>query len=96
MREKSYEAIRSGMEIATLTTNDIKTKIKNIRTTYKVELNKIIKSNKSGTGTDDLYKPKLFWFAQADAFLRDVSVPKASQSNLVSNKVVFNCSLLYI
>ncbi|KAJ8913067.1 hypothetical protein NQ315_006568 [Exocentrus adspersus] len=83
MREKSYEKIRSGMEIESLTINDIKNKIKSIRTTYKVELNKILKANKSGAGTDDLYKPKLFWFAHADVFLGDVSVARESQSNLM-------------
>lgn len=95
LRDKSYENIRSGMEIDTLTINDIKNKIKSIRTTYRVELNKLLKANKSGTGTEDVYKPKLFWFAQADAFLRAISVPRESESNLVSNKSTIFYIALY-
>nr|CAI5825500.1 unnamed protein product [Callosobruchus analis] len=64
----------------------IKNKIKSIRTTYKLELNSTLKANKSEAGTHDLYKPKLFWFEQADTFWRSVSAAKESQSNLVSNK----------
>lgn len=97
MRAKSYEQIRAGMELdAIITINDIKNKIKSIRTTYKVELNKLLKANKSGTGTEDVYKPKLFWFAQADVFLRGVSVPRESQSNLVSNNIQNIVSIVFI
>lgn len=89
LRERSYEKIRVGMDIDSLTLTDIKNKIKSIRTTYKVELNKILKANKSGAGVEDLYKPKLFWFVQADEFLRGVSLPRNSQSNLVSNNFFY-------
>jgi hypothetical protein len=41
-----------------LTADRIRGKIKIIKTVYSQELNKIIKSKKSGAGTKDLYKPK--------------------------------------
>lgn len=46
--------------------DELKTKIKNIRTTYNREVSKIVASKKSGAGTDDIYKPQLTWFPIAD------------------------------
>jgi hypothetical protein len=40
----------------------VRRKIKIIKTVYSQELNKIMKSKKSGAGTNDFYKPKLVWF----------------------------------
>ncbi|KAG0713798.1 hypothetical protein GWK47_015390 [Chionoecetes opilio] len=37
---------------------------------------------KRGAGTDDVYKPKLFWFEKADAFWRKVISGRESSSNL--------------
>jgi hypothetical protein len=45
-----------------LTADCVRRKIKIIKTAYSQELNKIMKSKKSGAGTNDLYKPKLVWF----------------------------------
>jgi hypothetical protein len=45
-----------------LTADCVRRKSKIIKTVYSQELNKIMKSKKSGTGTNDLYKPKLVWF----------------------------------
>jgi hypothetical protein len=45
-----------------LTADCVRRKIKIIKTVYSQELNKIMKSKKSGAGTIDLYKPELVWF----------------------------------
>lgn len=84
-RDKAYESICFALNLPGLSVNDIKTKIKTIRTNYKCELNKILKSEKSGAGLSDVYVPRLFWFKKADEYLRGVSVAKNSVSNLVSN-----------
>ena len=56
-----------------LTQEDVKLKIKSIRSRYSSELAKVLKSEKkSCAGRDDIYVPKLFWFKQADLFLRSV------------------------
>lgn len=86
LRDKAMKSFLSELNIPDLSENDIKLKIKSIRTRYMAELTKVLKSEKSGTGRDDIYVPKLFWFAQADSFLRPVSVSKSSSSNLVSTK----------
>jgi hypothetical protein len=44
-----------------LTADCVRRKIKKSKV-YSQELNKIIKSKKSGAETNDLYKPKLVWF----------------------------------
>lgn len=85
-RTSALEEIISDMGKADLTVNDLKNKIKNIRSIYNRELAKVLKSEKSGTGTDDIYKPQLKWFNQANSFLRAVSQSRQSQSNLVSRK----------
>lgn len=84
-RDKAYESICSALNLPGLSVNDIKTKIKTIRTNYKCELNKVLKSQKSGAGLTDVYVPWLLWFKKADEFLRGVSVAKNSISNLVSS-----------
>jgi hypothetical protein len=45
-----------------LTVDCVRRKIKIIKTVFSQDLNKIMKSKKSGVGTNDLYKPKLVWF----------------------------------
>ena len=65
-----------------LTVEDLKSKIKSIRSRYGAELGKIRRSETSGAGVHDVYKPRLFCFAQADPFLRTVTQPRDSSSNL--------------
>jgi len=86
-REEAYESMRSALNLPGLSVDDIKTKIKTVRTNYKSELNKIINSEKSGAGLADVYIPRLFWFKKADEYLRGVSVAKNSISNLVGNNI---------
>jgi hypothetical protein len=45
-----------------LTADSVGRKIKMMKTVYSQEVNKIVKSKKSGTGTNDLYKPQRVWF----------------------------------
>jgi hypothetical protein len=52
--------------------DDVKTRIKTIRTTYMSELRKVEKTQKSGASVDNLYIPTCAWFKDADRFLRKV------------------------
>ena len=63
----------------------LKRKIKSIKDCYRIEPNKIKRSKKSGAGTNNVYKPKLAWFSEADVFLRNVAFGRESSSNLVGN-----------
>lgn len=56
-------------------------KIHNLRCNYRKEKKKVDASKKSGAGTDELYKPTLWYYNLFD-FLGDQDVPGTSQSNL--------------
>ncbi|KAL1501801.1 hypothetical protein ABEB36_007059 [Hypothenemus hampei] len=81
-RKRALSDIIKRMNKPNLTVSDMKIKIKNIRTTYKRELTKILKAKKSGNGTDDCYEPVLIWFKKADTFLRNVTEARGSKINM--------------
>ncbi|XP_050499722.1 uncharacterized protein LOC126883079 [Diabrotica virgifera virgifera] len=56
-------------------------KISALRTVYKRELSKVVKSEKSGTGQDDVYKPSL-WYFDLLHFLRDQESARPSRSTM--------------
>lgn len=78
-----YSELESQGLVEGMDEKQLKAKIKNIKDVYRNELAKIEKSRKSGSGTDDIYYPKLVWFDQAN-FFREVLSTRNSQSNLVS------------
>ncbi|XP_067135388.1 uncharacterized protein [Centruroides vittatus] len=59
-------------------------KINNIRSAYRKEIKKIKASIKSGAGTEDIYKPKL-WYFELLRFLDDQDTPRSSRSNIDSD-----------
>ncbi|KAL4122795.1 hypothetical protein QTP88_015070 [Uroleucon formosanum] len=73
---------------------EVKTKIKNLRSTYSQELKKIECSKKSGAGTDYLYIPQVKWFKEMEAFLQGTGNNRKTHDNLsfvnhFQNSVVF-------
>ncbi|KAG8288528.1 hypothetical protein J6590_016652 [Homalodisca vitripennis] len=62
--------------------DQLKIKIKSLKDSYRVELNQVKTSLKSGAGAEDIYKPKLGWFSVADSFWRTVMMGRDSSSNL--------------
>lgn len=83
-RERALGQVVEELNLDGVTIDDLKAKIKTIRTRYASELSKVQNSLKCGAGTDDIYIPKLFWYKQADTFLRSVCVPRRSTSTQVS------------
>lgn len=81
-KRAAYSRLLSDLEEAGLSANEdtIKRKAKNLRDTYRSELNKVKKSKKSGDGADNVYKPKLAWYTTADAFLNSVISGRDSSS----------------
>lgn len=63
--------------------------------TYNQEVCKVKKSMGTGTGTSDVYKPKLVWFSIADSFLRQNLQENDSESNLVK-MLLFHFVILII
>lgn len=82
LRDKALAQIVADMNVPDLTIGAVRAKIKSVRSQYGAELQRIKDSERSGTGVADVYKPRLFWFPQADAFLRPSLIPRASSSNL--------------
>lgn len=78
LKKTAIEKIIKEMDSEGLTVVIIKDKIKSIRTIYRRELNKILKSRKSGSGATDISEPKLSWFSRVDVFLRPVTVLRNS------------------
>jgi len=63
------------------TIDTVKSKINTIRCTFRKELGKVKASQKSGSGTDEIYIPKL-WYYDSLQFLKDQEVPRESRSNI--------------
>ncbi|XP_077290969.1 uncharacterized protein LOC143914579 [Arctopsyche grandis] len=74
--------IIEGMMLPDLTPDEVKKKIKYLRSTYMVEVNKLKKSMRSGAGTGSKYKPTLSWFREMDSFIKYLQVKIHTQSTL--------------
>lgn len=83
LREDAYETIARKININGFRASDVKAKIRSIRNAYTLELNKISKSKKSGAGTDEIYTPKIPWFAVADRILHAVVQIRDTQSTQI-------------
>lgn len=83
LKKIAIEDIMQKINFEGLTITIIKEKIRSIRTIYRHELNKIIKSRKSENG--DIYKPKLYMAKKVDPFLRSVSVLRTNILKTVSS-----------
>ncbi|KAL4113585.1 hypothetical protein QTP88_017191 [Uroleucon formosanum] len=89
MRDDVYEDIVKTLKKDNFGVTKLKQKIKNLRCTYNQELLKIKKSQKSGSGVDDLYVPNIKWFKLMDSFMKNVKSVKIgyTQDNAESRVV---------
>ena len=89
LRQSSIENIRAEMNL--VSTSDVTKKIKSLRSTYHLESLKIEKSKKSGSSTDDVYKPSIKWFDSMDYIMKIINLKeKETTSNLVSYLLAYN------
>nr|CAI5827143.1 unnamed protein product [Callosobruchus analis] len=80
MRATALQNIAQEMNLEEFGPTDVKNKIKNLRATYYLELDKIKKSSKSGAD-GNVYTPKVKWFEEMDAFIRNVSIQRKTTDN---------------
>ncbi|XP_046686535.1 uncharacterized protein LOC124372212 [Homalodisca vitripennis] len=85
-REKKEAAHRSLLLVvkgfdSTATKSDVLKKINNIRSAFRKEQRKVTASQRSGSGTDDIYVPKL-WYYRELLFLIDQEECLGGTSNL--------------
>ncbi|XP_069608905.1 uncharacterized protein [Ranitomeya imitator] len=59
----------------------VRRKIQGLRTVYKKELNKVVRSKKSGAATDEVYVPSL-WYFDLLGFTRDQELPRTMASSM--------------
>ncbi|CAJ0929917.1 unnamed protein product [Ranitomeya imitator] len=59
----------------------VRKKIQGLRTVYKKELNKVVKSMKSGAATDEVYVPSL-WYYDLLGLTRDQELPRTMVSSM--------------
>jgi hypothetical protein len=84
VRMAAAKRISNALAIPAFGPKEVMAKFKDLRSSYCQELKKIADSERSGSGTDDIYVPKVFWFHQMNSFIRPFVQQRATQSNLVS------------
>lgn len=84
-RDSAYKEIEDTMGIEGFGVQEIKNKIKNLRSTYSQEKKKIKDSMKSGAGSNDIYIPNVRWFKEMDQFLRVLEENKRHTEDNLSN-----------
>lgn len=72
-RTSALQQIRTEIGIEGITIEEIKNKIKSIRNTYYLEVDKIEKSTRSGAG-GNVYIPRVTWFEELNSFIKNVAV----------------------
>ena len=70
LRMAAAKRISDALKIPGFGPKEVVSKFKNLRSSYCQELKKIANSERSGAGTDEIYKPKVFWFEQMHSFIR--------------------------
>ncbi|KAG8333929.1 hypothetical protein J6590_100478 [Homalodisca vitripennis] len=84
-RLAAAKRISEAMGINGFGPKEVITKFKNLRSSYCQELKKIADTERSGSGTDDIYVPtKVIWFENMNSFIRPFVQQRSTKSNLVS------------
>lgn len=80
IREQGYIEIINALSLVDVSVKELKNKIKNIRSSYSVELKKIRAARKAGAHA---YRPSVTWFEHADRFLRAIVTPSSIDNSLL-------------
>lgn len=83
MKTAAYEILRRKLsEVEAIATKEnVVKKINSLRTCFRKEYRKVILSERSGAGFDDIYTPTL-WYYELLLFLIDQDEPRASITNV--------------
>ncbi|KAF5298690.1 hypothetical protein FQR65_LT19594 [Abscondita terminalis] len=83
-RNKAYATIA---DILNISVEIVKKRLgNNLRSTYNQEKKKVLSSQRTGTGTEDVYEPSLPWFSKM-RFLDDVITPRKTICSQENSKV---------
>ncbi|CAI6357484.1 unnamed protein product [Macrosiphum euphorbiae] len=87
-RDNAEEYLLKTFKITTV--KELRQKIRSIRCTYNQEVSKIKSSMTTGSGLNNIYKPKLVWFDLANSFLKKTHQNKnETDTNLAS--ILYYC-----
>ncbi|XP_022126849.2 uncharacterized protein LOC111001302 [Pieris rapae] len=81
-RDKAYASLSEEFNAYTkihLSTTEIKIKIKNLRSTYMQEVNKVLQKS----SPEFIYKPSLVWFDEMDRCLKHTYVRRSSSNSSI-------------
>ena len=101
-KDASYETlIGEVQEVEPDATRDTAVKVNNLRSAFRKEHKKVIKSQVSGAGAEEMYTPRLWYYNQL-LFLCDQEAPHSSTSSMQEeeedsevNLLSFCCTSLY-
>lgn len=82
-KSQAYEILIEKMQTVDKNANreTVVKKINSMRTTYRKELKKVLDSERSGAGEDEIYVPHL-WYYELLSFLQDQETPRSTVSNM--------------
>lgn len=82
-KSQAYEILIEKMQTVDSIANreTVVKKINSMRTTYRKELKKVLDSERSGVGADEIYIPHL-WYFELLSFLQDQETPRNTVSNM--------------
>jgi len=86
MRQRAIEVILQAMEREEFGVAEVEQNIKNIRSTYYQEVQKIEKSRASGISPHDVYKPTAKWFDVIDQIMKGSKGRSQTRSNFSNFK----------
>ncbi|XP_076674210.1 uncharacterized protein LOC143372146 [Andrena cerasifolii] len=89
MRVAAMKNICEYMEIEGFGVEDVKHKIKSIRSTYYLELDKIEKSTRP-SASGKVYQSKIKWFTELDSFIKNVVVKRKTHNNGCTKSELLN------
>lgn len=82
MREACYQKIVDGMGIPGFKVAEVKSKMRNLKSTFYQEKKKIDKSKASGSSTDNVYVPNIKLFFEMKALLEDADERRHTFDNV--------------
>lgn len=88
-KNNAYETLLSKYKemFSQASKDDVKKKFNSLRTNYRKELKKHLQSMKSGSSTDDVYEPTLWYFKEM-LFLKDLESASDSQSSMDTQSTI--------
>lgn len=83
IKNSAYEKMKRDLSVLgyTVTQDEIRKKINTLRAQYRKERNQVIRSRRTGSGTEDIYVPKL-WCYTLLSFLDEGDVCRDSANTL--------------